>query len=688
MTSDVLPGGDFDAFLAALSAGKEMVVVAPNGTVNTGMVTGGQRQIVTTTPNEESPGASPMRQGPVRAKDLRTARRRFVPPPGYEGALATLEAGIAVLVGPPGTGRETHALNLLAHGREEAVLYQIDGAVDLTQWGPHPHRVQGYLVMEPQNLFKLRPWDLSRLELTLAEAGAHLLIVLTDSPGLTSAVTEHLGIPVLRHLPPDPRMVLAAHLKDVCTDQQKRTWILRSLASGLLDEMLPSELPPRRAAQAAEALTRIGIAESDTSTEVLYDLGRTEASELMARAREEPQLLAHLLSLGVYGGLERAVVSERAADLLKAAGSGWEHVPTVQILLRRADESQGSGARQQLLPEAWRALGVRCGPRAGTDGPDIASFYWPTTAEALWEVLCREHEDLSPLIHAWLAGTGKDPHHIERAGWTAAAMAAATGGRTLILLHHLVLSSWPPAAEIAARCLGLVARNPAAGLRAGELLNQWSVATEAPLRKAVAYACRPDLDGPMPEQSLELIDRLMGTLVGDSGDVDVAASITEVLVLCFRAGDARTKGAHLDRMRDWAALDGIPGLIVAHVFPLMAEADLSWCGDRVLAGGEAASGMVRLTGHTLNEPSTYATMRDVLLDWCRKADEASEPDPALTELLEGLTAARQPGFLRWLLAFERSEDVVPSKPSKELAMRLLALWRRRISTREPSPKGV
>lgn len=686
MTSNVLPGGEFDAVFAALSSEQKMVVVAPNGTVNTGLVTGDQRQIVSTTAlREGSPAALPMRQGPVRAKDLRAARRRFVPPPRFEGALAAFEAGIAVLVGPPGTGRETHALNLLAHGREDAVLYQVDGAVDLTRWEPQPHRVHGYLVMEPQDLLMLRPWDLSRLEMTLAEAGARLLIVLTDSPGLASAVTEHLGTPVIRHLPPDPRMVFASHLKDVCPDEQKRARILRSLESGLLSEVLPPELPPRRATQAAEALTRIGTADGDTGAEALYALGRTEASELMARAQEDPQLLAHLLSLCVYGGLERSVVAERAANLLEAASSGWEHVPTVQILFRQSSESQGGVARQQPLSETFRVLGARCGPQIGTHGPDIASFYWPTTADALWEVLYREHEDLSPLVHAWLAGTGDDPLHIERAGWATAAMAAATGGRTLVLLHHLVLSSWPPAAEIAARCLGLVARNPAAMLKAGELLNQWSVATEAPLRKAVAYACRPDLGGPRLEQTLELMDRLMGTLGGDREDVDVAASITEVLVLCITAGDDRTRGTILDRMPEWAALDGVPGLIVAHAFPLMAGADLAWFGDRVLAGGEAASGMVRLTGHALNEPTTYESMRDVLLDWCRKADGASEPDPALTELLESLTAARQPGFLRWLLAVERGHD---AGPGKELAVGLLVSWRRRIPVREPGLKGA
>ncbi|MEU3601821.1 hypothetical protein ABZ714_24335 [Streptomyces sp. NPDC006798] len=685
MTSELLPDGELDAVVAALSSEQRMVVVAPNGTVNTGLVTGGQRHVVSTVVSGEGGStALPVRQGPVRAKDLETARRRFVPPPGFERAVAALESGIAVLVGPPGTGRETYALNLLAHGRENAVLHQVDGAVDLTRWEPRPYGVHGYLVMEPPDPFALRSWDLSRLEVPLADAGAHLIIVLAESPGLVSAVAEHLGAPVLRHVSPDPREVFAAHVKDVCSDEERRARLLRSLESGLLGDVLPSELPPRRAAAAAEALARIGIADGDTGADLLYALGRTEAPELMARAREEPQLLAHLLSLCVYGGLERAVVAERAVKLLEVAEVGWEHVPAVRALFRRAGEPQDGPARQQTLSGTLRALGARCGPGAGTDGPDNASFYWPTTADALWESLCRQHEELSPLLYAWLAGTGADPQHIEKAGRAAAAMAAATGGRTLALLRRLALSPWPPAAEIAGWCLGLVAQDPAAAPEAGELLDQWSAAPEAALRGAVAYACRPDRGGPPLDRTLELLERLIQTLGGDRDDADVAVSIKDALVQHFMVGDTLTKDTILGRIPYWAESDGIPGLVVAQAFLLMAATDRAWCRERILGGAEGTSRVVRLTGHTLSEPSTYESMRDVLLDWCREADAAPEPDPALTALLEGLTAARRPGFLRWLLAVERGPDAVPGK---ELAVSLLASWRTRNSVREFGPKG-
>ncbi|EKX67558.1 hypothetical protein PV416_06590 [Streptomyces ipomoeae] len=667
MTSEVLRTDELDPLVAAaLAARRDMVVVAPNGTVNTGLVTGDQRQIVSASADGGLP-AGPMRQGPVRAKDLKVARRRFVPPPGFEDVLAALDSGVSVLVGAPGTGRETHALNLLAHGRQEAALVQVDGAVDLTRWVPRPRGVHGYLVMEPADPFALRPWDLSRLEAPLAEAGVRLLIVLADAPGLATALEDQLGTPVLRHLPPDPRKVFAAHLADLCPDGDRRSRLLRSLGPDLFDELLPAELPPRHAAQAADVVARLGTGGASCA-EVLHALAREEAPELVGRAREDPILLAHLLSLSVYGGLDHGVVTERAADLLALTGAGPEQEPAARSPLRQ----QAVMAGRQSMSDTLRALGAHRTRQPGTDATDTVSFFWPAVGDAVWDVLCREHTDLLPPLHPWLAGTGYEPDQIERAGQAVAAMAVATGGRTLELLRPLALAQWPPAAEVAARCLGTAVRDPAAATKADDLLEQWSAAPEAALRKVVAYACRSDRGRFTDGQALRLLHRLMAGLSDDADDVAVATAVAEALVQRFTAGDSRSRGTILGRLRDWAGSDGVPARLVALTFPAMAGKDLAWCRGQILADDEMASGMVQLTGHALDESTTYPSMRDVLLAWCREAGGASRPDPALEELLRGLVAARQPGFLRWLLAVERGPDAMPGK---ELAARLLAMWR-------------
>lgn len=670
MTSEVRRTDELDSLVAAaLAASRDMVVVAPHGTVNTGVVTGDQRQIVSASA-DGGPPAGPMRQGPVRAKDLEVARHRFVPPPGFEDALAALDSGVLVLVGAPGTGRETHALNLLAHGRQEAALVQVDGAVDLTRWMPRPRGVHGYLVMEPADPFALRPWDLSRLEAPLAEAGARLLIVLADAPGLPTALEDHLGTPVLRHLPPDPRKVFAAHLVDLCPDEDRRSRLLRSLGPDLFDELLPVELPPRHAAQAADVVARLG-AGGASCAEVLRALARAEAPELVGRAREDPVLLAHLLSLSVYGGLDHGIVMERAVGLLASAGGGPEPESAAWSPFRR----QALTAGRRPMSETLRALAARRTRQPGTDATDATdtvSFFWPAVGDAVWEVLCREHTDLLPLLYPWLAGTGYEADQIERAGRAAAAMAVTTGGRTLESLRSLALTQGPPAVEVAARCLGRAVRDPAAAAKADDLLEQWSTAPEAALRKVVAYACHPDRGRFTDGRALRLLHRLMGTLSDGADDVAVATAVAEALVQRFSAGDFPTRGIVLDRLRDWAGSDGVPARLVALTFPAMAGKDLAWCRGQILAGAETASGMVQLIGHALDESTAYPSMRDVLLAWCREADGAARPDPALEELLTRLVAARQPGFLRWLLAVERGPDAMPGK---ERAARLLTAWR-------------
>jgi hypothetical protein len=670
VTSEGLRIDELDSLVAAALAARraDMVVVAPNGTVNTGLVTGDQRQIVSASA-DGGPSAGPMRQGPVRAKDLKVARRRFVPPPGFEDVLAALDSGISVLIGAPGTGRETHALNLLAHGREEAALVQVDGAVDLARWVPRPRGVHGYLVREPADPFGLRPWDLSRLEAPLAEAGARLLIVLADAPGLATALEDQLGTPVLRHLPPDPRKVFTAHLADLCPDEDRRSCLLRSLGPNLFDELLPAELPPHHAAQAADVVARLGTGGASCA-DILHALARAEAPELVGRAREDPVLLAHLLSLSVYGGLDHGIVMERAADLLAPAGAGPEQEPAAQSPFRQ----QAVTAGRRPMSETLRALGAHRSRQPGTDATDTVSFFWPAVGDAVWDVLCREHTDLLPLLHPWLARTGYETDQIERAGQAVAAMAAATGGRTLELLRPMALAPWPPAAEVAARCLGTAVRDPAAAVKADGLLEQWSAAPEAALRKVVAYACRSDRGRFTDGQALRLLHRLIATL-SDGAD-DIATAVTEALVQRFAAGDSRTRGLVLGRLREWSGSDGVPARLAALTFPTMAGKDLAWCRGQVLADAETASVMVQLTGHALDESTTYPSMRDVLLAWCRQADGAPRPDPALEELLTGLVAARQPGFLRWLLAVERGPDAMPGK---ELAARLLTTWRSKTS---------
>ncbi|MGW7793372.1 hypothetical protein ACWGKX_38820, partial [Streptomyces tricolor] len=101
MTTEVGSDDVLDTLLPELARDKSMLVVAPHGTVNTGTVHGDQRYAVTDSPAPGGPGVPPVRQGPVRAKDLRAARRRFARPPGYTSGLDALGSGVLFVAGPP-----------------------------------------------------------------------------------------------------------------------------------------------------------------------------------------------------------------------------------------------------------------------------------------------------------------------------------------------------------------------------------------------------------------------------------------------------------------------------------------------------------------------------------------------------------------------------------------------------------
>lgn len=653
-----------DAFSRVTTAAGSLVY-APYGNINAGSVHGGQRL---SNVMENVGAAEPMRQGPVRADQLKAARRCFVPPPGFESALTVLDSGIAVLVGEPGSGRETHALNLLAYGSEEPVLVQVDGAVDISRWGPRTHGVRGYLVMEPPDPFALRAWDLSRLEARLAEAGARLVIVLADGPGLVTNLEDHLGRPIVRHRPPEPREVFAAHLSDADFHDDAGALWPGTLEPGRFDTLLPEGLPPRRAVQAAEAVLRMGIKGGASDAEVMRHLAQAEGLETLARAQVNPVLLAHLLSISVYGGLHRSVVASQAEELLRLlAPFGAQGTTTRSPRCRSRDD-----LRQWPLPEILRVLGAHRVQCAGGGATDRVSFFWPAVSETVWGALCRDHTDILSPVHAWLAAPGQEGEQIERAGLAAAAMAATTGGRSLEHLRDLASAPTPQAPEVAAWCLGAAVQNPASARTAAELLDQWSVSADAPQRMAVAHACDPDCGQVTAAQALLLLQQLMETWNDDTDDLSVVAVITESLSRRFEAGLSEVRVAVLRRMCDWAASDGVPSLLPSLVFPMMAATDLEWWSEQFLSQEESASSAVQLTGHALNESVTFASMGEVLITWCSEADGTERRSQALSQLMDGLVAARQPGFLRWLLAVGRGPDTMPGK---ELAARALATWR-------------
>ncbi|WP_163010634.1 hypothetical protein [Streptomyces dangxiongensis] len=686
MTPETGPDDTFDALPPELAGIRGTVVVAPNGTVNTGTVHGDQRYAMTDSPAPAGTGVPLARQGPVRAKDLQAARLRFVRPAGYAAGLDALGSGVLFVTGAPGTGRQTLALNLLAHGCADAALVQIDGAVNLAHWRPRARGVRGYLVMNLTDPLSLRPWDISRLEAHLEKAGARLVVVLRETTELARVLEDRLDVTVLRHRPPDPVKVFSLHYADLCPDAGERARRRARVGPRALAALLPSGLPPGRAVRVAEALALTGPEDRMTAAALTARLAAVEAARLVAEAEGDPTLLAHLLSTCVHQGLGRDTVLGRAAELLSVirvhhdpgcppqatADDGDTGRPA--RALRRSADAWASGnepTRTSAAQDVLADIGAGCTAGEDGDGGGTVAFLWPAVSEAVWDEVCRERAEWLPFLHAWL-GRAQDEEQTECAGRAVAALAARTAGRSLGLLADLVRTGPETAAEVVGLALNASSRLSPAAARAHALLDEWSGAPEPALRSAVVAACRPDTEGLPAEAAM----RLLRTVVAALGDDDEAAAtalrVSGTLVHRFTTGAMGTREAVVRALAAWSETEDVAGLLATLTFPALVAEDHGWFGERLSAGQETGPHIVALVCAALDEAAAYGAMRDALLTWCAGAVGSPEREHQLDELFTRLVGSRRPGCLRLLLSIERAPDTTPGKA---LAERSLTEWR-------------
>ncbi|MGW3210156.1 hypothetical protein [Streptomyces sp. NPDC001135] len=680
-TDDSLGG-----LLPELARGRGTLIVATHGTVNTGVVQGDQRHVLTGAAAEDGRDVALVRQGPVRAKDLQAARQRFARPAGYTSGLDALDSGVLFVVGAPGTGRQTLALNLLAHGCADPALVQVDGAVDLARWRPRTRGVDGYLVMDLSDPLSLRPWDVSDLEAHLAKAGARLVVVLEEAPGLARALEDRVDVRVLHHRPPDPQEVFSVHFAGLCPDSRDRARRRRLLGPDALAALLPPGLPPGRAVRVADALARPGPDGRVRPAELTARLARAEATRLLARAEGNPALAAHLFALCVHEGLDRDTVLARAAELLgmirahHGPGSPAPPSPHEGAASRPGlapPRSAGAWApdggpalRTAAAPDLLTDIGGRCAVPEDGDGNGTVTFLWPVVSEAVWDEVCQERAEWLPLLHTWLATAG-DEEQAERGGRAMAALAVRTGGRSLELLGALVRTGPQTAVEVAGRALAAAAGLAPAAAKAQALLDEWSGAPEPAVRSVVVAASRPAAGGLPAEAALRLLRRVVDALGDDEDAAATALRVSGTLVLRF-AGARGAREAIVRELAAWAHTEDLAGLLATLVFPALVAEDWGWFGDRLLAGRDAADPVGALVCAALDEAAAYPAMRDALLMWCAGAAGTPQRERQLDALFARLVAGRRPGCLRLLMSIERAAGATPGKA---IAERSLAEWR-------------
>ncbi|MCK8677139.1 hypothetical protein [Streptomyces lichenis] len=653
---------------------QRMEVSAPGGLVNNGVVIGGQH-LTAGGPEKDDPAPA---HGPVRARDLAVRRRRFVRPAAFDAGLSVLETGVLLLAGAPGTGRFTTALNLLAEGHADPRLCQVDGAVDLARWQPSRDRVDGYLVMAPSRSLDLRPWELARLEDRLARAEARMVVVVPRSPGQSGPPRADFSAQVVHHEPPDSAAVFGAHLADLCPARDRRERLLRSLGAEFTSALLPAGLPPRYAARAAEAVVRLSAGGGASHAIVAADLARAEASALMARADGDPEVLSLVLALCVFGGLDRAVIEDRAGALLTLVSVERQRTDDGRSSTSAPADTGGSGRRP--LPELFRSVGAGCGPPESGRSGGATGFFWPAVADGVWDAVCGEYAGLLPVLHAWLGGTGTDAEAVDRAGRAAARIAVRTGGRTLELLGGPALFTSPGSVLVAAHALGAATLDPASAESAYRVLRKWSEDPGTAPRTAVAYACRSGTGGLPAGRALVLLHRLTA---GPYGGAALAPAVVDTVVERFATGGDADRTSIVHDLADWARGEDSAALVAALAVPALLEAGRDWFRARLLADRPTRECVGELVGHALDETAGHGPMRAALLAWCGEAARTGQGADALDELFGQLLETGRPGFLLLLLWFGRSEDTTPGK---DLAERHLKTWRERTPALDTSTR--
>ena len=437
-----------------------------------------------------------VRAGRVRAAELELVRALFVPPPGYSAARRLLTAGrLVVLYGPPGTGRRTAALHLLAEQGCSVVLAAEPAAArELTDSVLAPGH--GYLVHGPAAP-RIAADHLGTLTDRLARADARL-VVLVDAPAPLPESVRRVHVVPIR--PADPYRVLRRHL----------TWSLGPAAADepSLRELTPPGTPPPRAAATAAALITLarrratvpgreppsdgraaapGADDSrpaplgnsrhgagpDGAARVDADMVRTLRADPDAELdrwfgeHDDPAEAAFLVACAAFEGFDFEDVAT-AADRLRPELRGDGDPP---------DDPLGR-ARRRLIEVA----GVRLVPdvvpsRAGRHRVERVVFP-PGRATAVLAFVWREYRELRPVLLDWLLDSCADAPpavHARVGAVVGTLVGAATGQDVTATFDDWAADDRPWVRALAARALDAAGRDAIVGTQVRTRLAAWDV---------------------------------------------------------------------------------------------------------------------------------------------------------------------------------------------------------------------
>ncbi|MEV7543734.1 hypothetical protein [Streptomyces sp. NPDC089915] len=660
-------------------------VYAPNSSVNTGSVHGGQRVHNKTSGEQRARRATRVHEGPVPDAEVRAAAFGFAKPAWFDSAVAELEGGLLFLAGSPGSGRRTAALNLLRECcGEDGALRALDSVTELDRWQPNDASARGYLV---DGLFPSRPLGpavLGHVRSLLKRARACMVIILPDDSALLRRLEQDLHVTPVTCQPPPPASVFADRLGAVVPEERERERLLAALDGDLLEELLAPALVP---AEVVELVT--AIVEADGDAEALGDLGarlsyraEQEVPQLIADLRSEPDALAFLLAACVYEGLDHRIVGEEASRLLELAegrltavlpatdsqGARGEDRPNPDFVFKRPLSELLHAVRAARQPRAIRSEG------AYAYRVEPVAFVRHRQAEVVLRHVWREYGSLSELLVTWLSEVNND-NELTRPVGRVMGMATSWGGGRRALHHVRVLaqSERTTSRLIAAHALGIAAEDPVLVAEVRYRLQQWSMAVSPQLRTTVAYACAAEFGLSRPDVALRLLHRLIrGARPGDredDGQARVQVAVRAAIQSLFQAGNEETV---FGRLVEWLDAEGAEDEQLLMLFGQLFQAP-TWF-QRQLAEGSAHGQLITaVIRRSLNSAGSFDTTCTALLqwaDWGRWDEIAAQ---AVEYLFAELARSMRHGEFRLFVEMEEhgSEDWA----GRESARQALNRWR-------------
>ncbi|MGK5731676.1 hypothetical protein [Streptomyces sp. URMC 124] len=649
-----------------------------------GMVRGGQH--LRSGP-DGGPGDAPpadtveRREGDISTERTTAAMSGFAEPAWFPEALRKLGTRIVFLVGEPGSGRRTAALNLLQRHTRSFALRAVDSDADLAAWSAGGAGARGYLIdglLEARTL-ALGSIGFENLRRQLDRADACMVIVIDRTPQVLAHLGDVLHTDPVRASAPPPRAVLDAKLATVFPDVERRRSVLAALPAGFLDDTMQPSLKPAQVVEIATEIVR--VAEGEVRPE---DIGEhlslnavDRAPGLLNLVRGNAQDLALLLATCVFEHFDHTVVEEEAERLLTVADGRLDvTVP-----------EPGDGSARPFNPgfvfhrsrnERLAAIGAQRAPREVHNTSAYSYVTVPVAftrhlqGRAVLDHVWHEHREAGELLVEWLRQTPEGHHRADRAGFVLGQLAQwSSGHRALAPIEQLAASERPGHWRMAARAFGAASADPVLATAVKNRLRGWSRAASESLRCTAALTCATEFGLARPELALNLLHTAV--TARDDGSAAVDSAVRRALLSLFAEPALRPR--LVDVLLQWSRSAGASrSAACAAVAQLLKTAATTrepgeWWSAHLLSGDAPAG--AELIRSALMEPTSFDTARAALLEWQRRATTDPRRAPAVERLVDGLARHLRGGVFRLFTDLERAAPA----PGAERAGLALAQWR-------------